>query len=116
MDETSLETQVIQILKQQLGPSSAESERARVYDVINNLIQRDIDLRRIQVEKELQVDLRAREDQRRRARQGVVSTLGIAVIVFIAGVVLALKGSLEVGLFMLGCMAAFVGEAVVGYQ
>lgn len=111
----SLEAQVTQILAQQLGKTSTEAERSRIYDVVDKLLQRDLDLARSQVERELQIDLRAREDQRRRARQSVVSTLGVAVIFIIASVVLVLKGSLEVGLFMLGCTAAFVGEAMVGY-
>lgn len=116
VEESEMPAEVIRILNQRLGQSLTELERSRIYDVVDKLLQRDIDLGRARLEKEMQLDLRAREDQHYSARRAVVSMLSLSVIVFTAGVTLALKGSQDIGLFLLGCTAAFLREALVSYR
>jgi len=115
-ENRKLESEVLKIVTRQLDQTTDPAERAKAYGILENLIQRDCELERARQEKELQLDLRGREDQYRSAKRIALSMLGLSVIVFTAGVTLALRGFQDIGLFLLGCTAAFLGEALVGYR
>lgn len=111
----TLEAQVLAAVSSQLSHEDP-AERSRAYGIIENLLQRDYDLERARQERELQLEFQAREEQRHSTRRAVLSILGLCVIIFTAGVILALRGFQDIGLFLLGCTAAFLGEALVSYK
>src|SRR5262245_4363428 len=107
-----LEAQVLGVVNRLLNHQDP-AERSKAYGIIENLLQRDYELERARYERDLQLEFRAREDQQHSARRVVLSMLGLCVIIFTAGITLALRGFQDIGIFLLGCTAAFLGEALV---
>jgi hypothetical protein len=76
----------------------------------------DYDERRREGELRLQAELKMREARFRFERILILSKLGAAALVLASGVTLALNGSQEIGLFMLGGGITLIAETVMGIQ